>query len=144
MRRGSFLSIVVIIGTMFGIVAVVAFWLLGVVTRVSFRGDALMAFLFLFVAFGLPMGLFMGYELGPTTRTFNCEFSEDFRGRLEESLRSRFYHLHNESPSRLTYHSARAPFLADIIVDSGTSPVRVSGPRQILRNLEKKIREAKT
>jgi hypothetical protein len=106
-----------------------------------------MEFLFMGVMFGLPFGLFLGYWQGPTERTFNYEFSEDFKGRLEASLRSLHYQPHNESPSHLTYriapfpHGSLLPVIPDITVDKDTSPVRVSGPRNKLGQLEKKLRE---
>ncbi len=146
MRPRSFLSAVVIYGTGFGIGVPFALWLLGVVTRTRWPFTPL-EFLFMAVMFGLPFGLFLGYLQGPTQRTFNYEFSEDFRERLEASLRSLHYQPHDESPSHLTYriapfpHGSLLPVIPDIVVDRDTSPVRVSGPRNKLGQLEKKLRE---
>jgi len=146
MRPRSFLSAVVIYGTGFGIGVPFALWLLGAVTRTRWPFTP-MEFLFMGVMFGLPFGLFLGYLQGPTTRTFNYEFSADFRDRLEASLRSLHYQPHNESPSHLTYriapfpHGSLLPVIPDITVDKEASPVRVSGPRNKLGQLEKKLRE---
>lgn len=148
MRPRSFLSAVVIYGTGTGIGIPFLFWLLGAVTRTPWPFTPIEVLL-MGVVFGLPLGLFLGYLQGPTTRTFNYEFSQDFRDRLEASLRSLHYQPHNESPSRITYRVAPPyggllPVVPDITVDKDTSPVLVSGPRNYLGRLEKKLREART
>ena len=147
MRPRSFLSAVVIYGTGFGIGVPLALWLLGVVTKTPWPFTPL-EFLLMGVMFGLPFGLFLGYYQGPTTRTFKYEFSEDFRERLEASLRSLHYQPHSESASRITYrigppYGGLLPVVADITVDKDMSPLLVSGPRNYLRRLEKKLREAR-
>ena len=149
MRPRSFLSAVVIYGTGFGIGFPFVLWLLGVVTTTPWP-FAPIEVLILGVVTGLLFGLFLGYLQGPTTHTFDYEFSEDFRDRLEASLRSLHYRPHNESPSQLTYRIAPfpsgsiLPVIPDIIVDRDTSPVRVSGPRNTLRRLDARLREART
>jgi hypothetical protein len=145
MRPRSFLSAVVIYGTGFGIGVPFLLWFLGAVTRTPWPFTAIEVLL-IGVMFGLPFGLVLGYLQGPTERTFNYEFSQDFRDRLEASLRSLHYQPHNESPSHLTYriapfpHGSLLPVIPDIMVDKDTSPVRVSGPRNKLGQLEKKLR----
>jgi hypothetical protein len=148
MRPRSFLSAVVIYGTGFGIGFPFALWLLGVVTRTPWP-FTLVESLLLGVVPGLLFGLFLGYLQGPTTRTFDYGFSEDFRQRLEASLRSLHYRPHSESASRITYrigppYGGLLPVVADITVDRDASPVLVSGPRNYLGRLEKKLREAAT
>jgi hypothetical protein len=129
---------------MFGVLFLVGTLLLFGLAGMRFRPADILMLLGLFVPGGLLAGLSFGWLLGPTTRTFSYEDPNAFRDRLEEPLRSLGYHLHNETPSCLTYRSASMrPPLADIIVDLGTSPVRVSGPRHIFGRLEKKLREAK-
>lgn len=145
MRPRSFLSAVVIYGTVVGIGFPFVLWLLGAVTRTRWPFTP-MECLFMAVMFGLPFGIIMGYVQGPTTRTFNYESSKDFRARLEASLRSLDYQPHNESPSHLTYRIAPfprgglLPIIPDIVVGKGTSPVRVSGPRLKLGQLERKLK----
>ena len=142
MRPRSFLSAVVIYGTVVGIGFPFVLWLLGAVTRTRWPFTP-MECLFMAVMFGLPFGIIMGCLQGPTTRTLNYEYSEAFRARLEASLRSLNYRPHSESPSHLTYRiAALLPIIPDIMVDKGSGPVRVSGPRLTLGRLEKKLRGA--
>jgi hypothetical protein len=136
MRPRGFLSAALIYGTILGLISVLVIWLLGV------RGEPL-EFLFIFVVFGLSLGLGIGYVEGPSTRTFDA--TEDFPDRLQDALRSLHYHLQDQSSAQLTYRiDSPLPWsgLVDVIVDTDATPLRVSGPRDMLRRLAKKLGQA--
>jgi hypothetical protein len=133
MRPRSYLSAALIYGTMFGLIAVLVFWLLG-------AGATLPEYLFIFVFFGLCLGLTIGYLQGPASRMFDPSVGD----RLGPALTSLHYHLEAESPDHATYRlDSPLPWsgLVDIVVDTGTSPLKVSGPRDALRRLANKLRK---
>jgi hypothetical protein len=131
MRPRSYLSAALIYGTMLGLIAVLVFWLLG-------AGATLPEYLFIFVFFGLSLGLTIGYLQGPATRTFDPAVTV----RLDQALRALHYHLQAEAPGHATYRIDSAlPWsgIVDVVVETGTSPLRVSGPRDTLRRLANKL-----
>jgi hypothetical protein len=145
MRPRNFLSAVVIYGTISGIGGLTIFWIMGAATKVPWRFTPIED-LMIVVLFGVPMGLFLGFWIGPTTRTLNYVFSDEFRIRLEAALGSMHYQRHAESPTQLAYRTSPPyggllPITPDITIDKDTSPVRVSGPRNMLGQLEKKLRQ---
>ena len=144
MRPRGFWSAAAIFGTIFGVGIPLAFWILGQATKTPGTFGSL-EFVFMAVLIGVPAGLGFGYFAGPTTRTFNVEFSQDFRARLEASLGSFHYQLHRETPVQLTYrvpplHGGLLPLTSEITIEKGASPVRVSGPRNMLGRLEKSLK----
>lgn len=144
MRPRSYWSAVAIYGAMFFVLTLAAWLLLFSLFGASFRLEEVLQLIVPFLLGGLLMGLLMGWLRGPTTRTIGDEDPVAFRKRLEEPLRSLGYHLHKESSSQIAYRSASMrPPLADIIVDLSASPIRVTGPRDTLGRLEKKLRKAK-
>ena len=145
MRPRSFWSAAVIYGTIAGILGPVLFWIMGAATGTAWRFTPVEV-LFMVVLWGVPFGLGFGFWLGPTTRTFNYDFSEEFMATLEAALGSLHYQRHAESPAQIAYrisppYGGLLPVTADITVYMGTSPVRVGGPRNMLGQLEKKLRQ---
>jgi hypothetical protein len=144
MRPHSFLSGVLIYGTVSGIGMAIVFRFMEAFSRTG-ASFALLDYLLLAVMFGVPMGLAIGYMQRPTIRTFDYDLSEDHGDRLERSLRALRYQLIDESTSLLTYRfRSIISVVPDVIVEKDTKPLRVGGPHYTLSRLEKKLAEGGT